>query len=188
MRGQQANARRAYIQRRIIPARAGPTVGSPNSMRRFLDHPRSCGANRTFVIAVIGVRGSSPLVRGQPVHRFSSHGNLRIIPARAGPTTRLRDSTIKHADHPRSCGANVIIHRNSLAFHGSSPLVRGQHLMFDLQPLMYRIIPARAGPTSSSSEMMASTSDHPRSCGANAVRGQGRERVAGSSPLVRGQH
>ena len=86
VRGQHERINVHDIRVRIIPARAGPTERCRAMPGDWTDHPRSCGANILCGFLVHFSSGSSPLVRGQPVHRFSSHGNLRIIPARAGPT------------------------------------------------------------------------------------------------------
>ena len=115
----------------------------------------------------MSVTGSSPLVRGQLGRSRRGFLFLRIIPARAGPTD--------------SFGRVFFIIR------GSSPLVRGQligraHLRHGL-----RIIPARAGPTTYNGSGFYAPSDHPRSCGANGHAGRHGRRLAGSSPLVRGQ-
>ena len=70
---------------------------------------------------------------------------------------------------------------------GSSPLVRGQPPTTVPASMRPRIIPARAGPTDRSECISTMRSDHPRSCGANGHAGRHGRRLAGSSPLVRGQ-
>ena len=111
---------------RIIPARAGPTFASPNTVSIIADHPRSCGAN--MWCAVFGIRsiGSSPLVRGQLAACRANHRTRRIIPARAGPTMRPTCWRASGSDHPRSCGANSTRSWRLALQCGSSPLVRGQ--------------------------------------------------------------
>ena len=114
---------------RIIPARAGPTEFADLPGLRPADHPRSCGANFLRTTCAVNNDGSSPLVRGQ---RRRPHigpipgriiparagptaswivSNLppRIIPARAGPTLATPVSKRSRTDHPRSCGANVVV-------------------------------------------------------------------------------
>ena len=91
---------------------------------------------------------------------------------------------------------------------GSSPLVRGQPNHLSCFIFLFRIIPARAGPTiniiitshfhSGSSPLVRGQlrvyyrnlycyPDHPRSCGANALITICTCSESGSSPLVRGQ-
>ena len=132
---------------RIIPARAGPTSWDLLSSRTTPDHPRSCGANGTGCTRLPLDFGSSPLVRGQLGGVEAEGEELRIIPARAGPTPRLAEHIAGDADHPRSCGANVVELAEFADYPGSSPLVRGQQFLRFLGSVDGRIIPARAGPT-----------------------------------------
>ena len=130
------------------------------------DHPRSCGANAMTGYSNRVTIGSSPLVRGQPIHV-----NKRLV----------------LLDHPRSCGANdSLYHRLDFA-HGSSPLVRGQRRGRTLAVHGERIIPARAGPTCIAGQVPWCSTDHPRSCGANPTIYLVSFFCSGSSPLVRGQ-
>ena len=147
VRGQLGRSRRGFLFLRIIPARAGPTDSFGRVFLSFADHPRSCGANRFVRASFFIIRGSSPLVRGQLIGRAHLRHGLRIIPARAGPTTYNGSGFYAPSDHPRSCGANgqVRVHFND-AF-GSSPLVRGQRSRRSTWTASGRIIPARAGPT-----------------------------------------
>ena len=112
---------------------------------------------------------------------------LRIIPARAGPTTRAVGSLSTRTDHPRSCGANDGVVEVAHLFSGSSPLVRGQPDYIEHCGGWLRIIPARAGPTYSPLKFAMDGPDHPRSCGANASKAGKPMVIFGSSPLVRGQ-
>ena len=151
------------------------------------DHPRSCGANEWRRGCHVVVYGSSPLVRGQHDLLGKLRGCPRIIPARAGPTTRLLEGLRSSPDHPRSCGANVVSPTMPLRASGSSPLVRGQLLFLLRLVCVVRIIPARAGPTYRSPSRPPHPTDHPRSCGANREALPQTGYHGGSSPLVRGQ-
>ena len=131
--------------------------------------------------------GSSPLVRGQPLSSQNLRGRLRIIPARAGPTFRLSWCLVSVPDHPRSCGANEVIHERLSQLIGSSPLVRGQRDRHRILVVPVRIIPARAGPTLTRRNSPTSSPDHPRSCGAKQHPLMHASLDGGSSPLVRGQ-
>ena len=126
-------------------------------------------------------------MRGQPEGNFTIRLLMRIIPARAGPTDPPARDEGEFADHPRSCGANMICRSNASCSLGSSPLVRGQ--LDDLLCLIVgnRIIPARAGPTTYNGSGFYAPSDHPRSCGANGQVRVHFNDAFGSSPLVRGQ-
>ena len=106
VRGQPASVAKDLIRNRIIPARAGPTRCGKSIYIAYPDHPRSCGANARRDVQVIPQYGSSPLVRGQLLKKRINTQNLRIIPARAGPTVAAAASPWACPDHPRSCGAN----------------------------------------------------------------------------------
>ena len=101
-------ARRCTASRRtasrIIPARAGSTRSSRAHRGMRGDHPRSCGEHTVLPLVSIGVRGSSPLVRGAlfPAHTHSLE--IGIIPARAGSTNAQVYPAVSRGDHPRSCG------------------------------------------------------------------------------------
>ena len=71
---------------------------------------------------------------------------------------------------------------------GSSPRVRGKRTESGRQERRVRIIPARAGQTSSGAAELNSDADHPRACGANVADWAALSAVAGSSPRVRGKH
>ena len=110
-----------------------------------------------------------------------------IIPARAGPTTPNQSIVRSRSNHPRSCGANLVLFCVSVWFCGSSPLVRGQLKASDELSEAERIIPARAGPTERLLLECSVRPDHPRSCGANLTSRHAISYCNGSSPLVRGQ-
>ena len=154
--------------RGIIPARAGFTTSDDNQPERNADHPRSRGvyygvrAVRTYVV------GSSPLVRGLPMHRPYYCVPRGIIPARAGFTTGITCTCSAPGDHPRSRGVYRLIVVDSGNDEGSSPLARGLPTDDDHLLTALGIIPARAGFTR-----------WRRSC---------RRRPRGSSPLARGLH
>ena len=187
VRGQLGEVFGHIVGDRIIPARAGPTRAKSARIPIPSDHPRSCGANRFVRASFFIIRGSSPLVRGQPIRSGEFFYHSRIIPARAGPTYRSRPSSPRPSDHPRSCGANHLQRFRLLCALGSSPLVRGQRTGQSAFQRCVRIIPARAGPTVTQVDMDGVWPDHPRSCGANPMALVMRPGKPGSSPLVRGQ-
>ena len=76
---------------RIIPARAGFTIGRGREASRGGDHPRSRGVYKTHDSPHTNCPGSSPLARGLPPDGGIRHRLCRIIPARAG-FTRLPSS------------------------------------------------------------------------------------------------
>ena len=71
-------------------------------------HPRVCGENSFGLLAVAGVVGSSPRVRGK-----LNYGNVRtfvagLIPACAGKTLGKLAISPRNGAHPRVCGENVM--------------------------------------------------------------------------------
>ena len=70
--------------------------------------------------------------------------------------------------------------------HGSSPLARGTQVPTERRISDERLIPARAGNTSSTGGAKPQCSAHPRSRGEHVVHGRRQTSVLGSSPLARG--
>ena len=130
--------------------------------------------------------GSSPLARGLLRILRAFGPRWRIIPARAGFTNLAFDGSFILEDHPRSRGVYAAAAWEQTKAAGSSPLARG--LPRDRQPRggPRRIIPARAGFTSSSTSSSTSSRDHPRSRGVYASSSSTSEGEEGSSPLARG--
>ena len=171
---------------RIIPARAGSTCAWYSQGHRPSDHPRSRGVYHTSSWTVISVVGSSPLARGLRRYINFSTGSFRIIPARAGSTSRSATGGCESSDHPRSRGVYFTRTTSCTTGRGSSPLARGLLTLLAGERWRGRIIPARAGSTRSCSLRSWRTGDHPRSRGVYA-RGQVTAALAeGSSPLARG--
>ena len=165
-RGLRAGRRREARSGGIIPARAGftrPCGGSPGGAS---DHPRSRGVYARLSPGYQNPTRSSPLARGLRTLRIRRPVIRRIIPARAGFTTRPCSS-------PRPG-------------RGSSPLARGLRSRPAHAQTAPRIIPARAGFTRPTAWCWPSHRDHPRSRGVYdgaQVIETGR---SGSSPLARG--
>ena len=73
---------------RLIPARAGKTRRSVAATWFATAHPRAGGENHGEHFGGGLVQGSSPRGRGKPPWRRGSGGTGRLIPARAGKTSR----------------------------------------------------------------------------------------------------
>ena len=132
--------------------------------------------------------GSSPLARGK--HNWDEFilTTSRIIPARAGETGVAHGALQSGKDHPRSRGGNWKLETEFTKAVGSSPLARGKPVRFPDLVVNRRIIPARAGETSLSSNRSSQRTDHPRSRGGNSGRSYPQKEERGSSPLARGKH
>ena len=132
----------------IIPARAGFTRWVPGAGTRPWDHPRSRGVYWYRGPRFSWMNGSSPLARGLPRWRRAGRRCRRIIPARAGFTAGLRSGTAPRPDHPRSRGVYRCAVQRTNRPSGSSPLARGLRTAAPVPLPHGRIIPARAGFTS----------------------------------------
>ena len=152
----------------IIPARAGFTRAEAGVERIQRDHPRSRGVYRSRSCASACPMGSSPLARGLPRALPDAAPSGRIIPARAGFTSRPEPMRRADADHPRSRGVYP----------------RGR----EEEARMHRIIPARAGFTARRVRAHPRRWDHPRSRGVYCSGSWWAPRSRGSSPLARGLH
>ncbi len=175
---------------RLIPARAGRTLGSGG--------------------VAAGGRGSSPLARGGPItcacrpatvvpgaHPRSRGADTSCFQARpriAGSSPLARGG--RTPTGPRSGGAwgSSPLARGGLAEwlgkvaeeQGSSPLARGGHLGRGHADLLEGLIPARAGRTCPGQRRAFSRWAHPRSRGADEALGSAKLYGSGSSPLARG--
>ena len=131
--------------------------------------------------------GSSPRVRGKQRHGRGGRRLLRLIPARAGKTRHQPRTPRGRRAHPRACGENTLWVMVSRFAFGSSPRVRGKLSLVLTAGGDRRLIPARAGKTSSRSCTRGSAAAHPRACGENISATASCCFFVGSSPRVRGK-
>ena len=127
-------------------------------------------------------------MRGKPRSSTRRSPTPRIIPAHAGQTSDYFSSEIISSDHPRACGANLIVFGVVHTHLGSSPRMRGKLEVKEFKSTATRIIPAHAGQTSTLGMTVVRPSDHPRACGANFATLVGSQLQNGSSPRMRGKH
>ena len=131
--------------RGIIPARAGFTLASHVGATRHRDHPRSRGVYCGPRPSAASSAGSSPLARGLPTWSCGPVSISRIIPARAGFTSRPSCACCAWMDHPRSRGVYPGGADHPRSRGGSSPLARGLQVEYPVDVDREGIIPARAG-------------------------------------------
>ena len=86
-RGLLAGGDGPLVGHRIIPARAGFTLGQPGVPGGHQDHPRSRGVYWCAAVRFSVDGGSSPLARGLLLGRRRGRAQVGIIPARAGFTS-----------------------------------------------------------------------------------------------------
>ena len=159
-------AYRAAAAGRFIPACAGNGAARHARTCRTSVHPRVCG-ERSATGSRTGIAtGSSPRVRGTG---SPSPGRAPRSPV-----------------HPRVCGERHRRIGTTFSTCGSSPRVRGTDLQFRALRPGGRFIPACAGNGGGAPAPFPRSSVHPRVCGERDMGGDKNQRVAGSSPRVRG--
>ena len=171
----------------LIPACAGKTRWTCTPKPVSAAHPRVCGENLEDAERIVHEAGSSPRVRGKPVHGGHPHTVTRLIPACAGKTFPDPAKTSIPAAHPRVCGENPFPSRRAPHVAGSSPRVRGKHAVRDYKYKTVRLIPACAGKTPEATMLKRSQQAHPRVCGENMTISLRASIHRGSSPRVRGK-
>ena len=146
-----------------------------------------CGENSYQERRLADQTGSSPRVRGKLVYDLDANKHTGLIPACAGKTRRKTMPQAMHRAHPRVCGEN----RPRCGFlsqpQGSSPRVRGKHPESSRDVATIGLIPACAGKTFNSVQLIFYAWAHPRVCGENNRLCLHSNRIRGSSPRVRGK-
>ena len=149
-----------------------------------------CGEHDFDYVAVTGVTGSSPRVRGALSKPPSGPADAGIIPACAGTcagsTCRPGSRPRRRWDHPRVCGEHNDDVYKSVQLKGSSPRVRGARVVRRGRIVGRGIIPACAGSTELRSIRGGCRRDYPRVCGEHAGCIACSGTATGSSPRVRG--
>ena len=92
-------------------------------------HPRRCGENSGSFAMYLSIFGSSPQVRGKQRKPTVKDKSVRLIPAGAGKTSQQKEPYDLPSAHPRRCGENEGSIASNAIVYGSSPQVRGKHLL-----------------------------------------------------------
>ena len=129
LRGTPVNISSHERVHRFIPAFAGNAPRTGAQTGRCPVHPRVCGERVDQVRVVPVLRGSSPRLRGTRVHQGAEGLGERFIPAFAGNATARRASAQGGSVHPRVCGERRVSISTSGRICGSSPRLRGTHLL-----------------------------------------------------------
>ena len=150
---------------RFIPAPAGNAhercaLASPAAV-----HPRACGERVNLGVSLLLGGGSSPRLRGTPVHDMSPFSMLRFIPAPAGNAPPASENRLAPPVHPRACGERFWQQRRTTGASGSSPRLRGTRRRLARVSVAIRFIPAPAGNASALISSMSVKTVHPRACG-----------------------
>ena len=154
----------------IIPAGAGKSMVALPGRDRRPDHPRGCGEKCARRKPLLGLRGSSPRVRGKADTALLGPGGKGIIPAGAGKRDEEDLGLAEFEDHPRGCGEKPKFMGDGGDEKGSSPRVRGKARKSPLVSVRTGIIPAGAGKSGKRTDRSAKPRDHPRGCGEKIPR------------------
>ena len=172
---------------RLIPARAGKTGNETVDRSGDRAHPRAGGENGLRLLVGDDDRGSSPRGRGKRRRRVPRSAGGRLIPARAGKTSRSRGRDRPGWAHPRAGGENygtsgvpfcamgssprgrgkLALAREARAYDGSSPRGRGKPPVMVVVTAGSRLIPTRAGKTPPANMPRRASWAHPRAGGEN---------------------
>ena len=126
-------------------------------------------------------------MRGKPRSSVRSVVTWGLIPAHAGKTACISCARCRAWAHPRSCGENLGYDIADWMMEGSSPLMRGKHIVPDERNATPGLIPAHAGKTLVGPFGLSGGRAHPRSCGENLRQHKLGLPGKGSSPLMRGK-
>ena len=187
-RGKLVRVKIPHRSFRLIPARAGKTVGVCVEQGFWPAHPRAGGENRDCGRERRGSAGSSPRGRGKPRCIEIYLGQHGLIPARAGKTSWTSPTSSLPWAHPRAGGENELLGAHRALAFGSSPRGRGKRTTLNADRSHVGLIPARAGKTEPSSSSPTRWRAHPRAGGENPTVASPEPREAGSSPRGRGKH
>ena len=125
MRGTGRNSHIHSVSFRFIPAHAGNrTPGAPPE-KPFAVHPRACGEQKYRPSDWFWSGGSSPRMRGTGAARPRREHTFRFIPAHAGNSKQRGKEIHDGLVHPRACGEQGNVHRDTASHIGSSPRMRG---------------------------------------------------------------
>ena len=186
VRGTLAISARTLPETRIIPAGAGHLSRRRRIVGLARDHPRRCGALMNGYILLTSSFGSSPQVRGTSPRSAGLCASSGIIPAGAGHLESSTGASKTWRDHPRRCGALLMLTAAVMYAAGSPPQVRGTWVTGYGKVNGEGIIPAGAGHFIGDGTAKAALRDHPRRCGALLPGHIHTTPARGSSPQVRG--
>ena len=187
VRGKPRSLRLPRGRRGLIPACAGKTSRSPARATAARAHPRVCGENALVASPARSAFGSSPRVRGKPARPLPPVETGGLIPACAGKTPVGGSPMRGCRAHPRVCGENFTVLRETVETVGSSPRVRGKPRQRGQSHHRRGLIPACAGKTGAEGLDDHARQAHPRVCGENHCELNHVRPRRGSSPRVRGK-
>ena len=171
---------------RFIPACAGNASRALTRRGPTSVHPRMRG-ERTRWWSNIATRGGlSPHTRGTLERHRRLLGLWRFIPAYARHTSEHDQKHSCRTVHPRMREERLVNSCRISSQRGSSPHMRGTHLVRMTQADHVRFIPAYAGNARAACSVSRRCSVHPRMRGERVIVPVGDPIARGSSPHARG--
>ena len=186
VRGAQEKQHHRRDPRRLTPACAGSTAPDADGLHPHPTHPRVCGEHIITVVSSSIRHDSPPRVRGAHHIGDQNPWKVRLTPACAGSTLRLRVRCSHQATHPRVCGEHGTMVTPSGSTFDSPPRVRGARPAGAVHPLGVRLTPACAGSTPASRSPTWPRPTHPRVCGEHVISSRRSVQSVDSPPRVRG--
>ena len=126
-------------------------------------------------------------MRGKVHAEYSGEEVVRITPACAGKSKKMRIQIDGTGDHPRVCGEKSSPLGTKFCVKGSPPRVRGKEEFLMSFVIALRITPACAGKSWRRFQCRPPPEDHPRVCGEKEMKRMKEEGRTGSPPRVRGK-
>ena len=166
-RGKRPKCQKLSATRGNIPAHAGKTGADVWAGSSGEEHPRARGENSPHTCDSRRPAGTSPRTRGKRHGDFGKIQGIRNIPAHAGKTQLVNQSTPGHTEHPRARGENRRPRKKPRPPRGTSPRTRGKHFNAHDFHVSFRNIPAHAGKTRIWICLRTTESEHPRARGEN---------------------
>ena len=128
-----------------IPAHAGEPTSAEGAGALRRAYPRSRGGTEPSPAVVAGVKGLSPLTRGNLWDTAQKERARGPIPAHAGEPIQAVKKPLPFRAYPRSRGGTSVSGARTSSFHGLSPLTRGNLHHSSRLAAALGPIPAHAG-------------------------------------------
>ena len=118
-----------FIALGLIPTYAGNTMREPRGRLCRRAHPHVCGEHGSLYRRMGTQPGSSPRMRGTPPVSLRLPYRHGLIPTYAGNTLELDSIGYTGGAHPHVCGEHGASSFTPWTSPGSSPRMRGTHLL-----------------------------------------------------------
>ena len=154
----------------LIPTYAGNTTLTVTTSLRTRAHPHVCGEHReTSSVEGFGM-GSSPRMRGTLGDACELFPFLGLIPTYAGNTMKGQEAWHSQWAHPHVCGEHKVAFANNEQVQGSSPRMRGTHVLSRAADDLHGLIPTYAGNTGCLGCLCLLSGAHPHVCGEHQLK------------------